>query len=172
MVSNFDIIEMGRRIKQCRSKLKMTQEDLGNALNYTRQKISSMEKGESEPTITDIYRMSKLFGCDVGYLMTEYDCKSRSTADVHQKTGLSEQAITELETRSVLYPDTLHGLNRIIEFNRGDIVDLLTSYLEFDFNQDVDTGTAVIKGQALENMYLMEICSELKAMKQKQYGGK
>ena len=172
MMNNFDIVEMGRRIKQCRSELKMTQEDLGNALGYTRQKISSMEKGESEPTIADIHRMSKLFGCDVGYLMTEYACKSRNAADVHQKTGLSEQAITELETRSVLYPDTLLGLNQIIEFNRGDIIDLIASYLQFDFKRDIDTGTAIIKGQALENMYLMEICAELKAMKQKQNGGK
>lgn len=172
MTDNFDIIEMGRRIKQCRSDLKMTQEDLGNVLNYTRQKISSMEKGESEPTILDIHRMSKLFGCDIGYLMTEYPCMTRSVADVHQKTGLSENAVVELETRSALYPDSLQGLNRIIEFNRGDIIDLLNSYLQFDFNQDVDTGAAIIKGQALENMYLMEICSELKAMKQKQYGGK
>lgn len=170
-MNNIDIVEVGRRIKQCRAELKMTQEQLGNALHYSRQKISSMEKGESEPTISDIYRLSKLFGCDVGYLLTEYTCKTRIAADVHKKTGLSEQAIIELETRSALYPDTIQGLNRIIEFNRGDLVDLIASYLQFDFKTDIDTGTAVVKGQTLENLYLMEICAELKAMKQRN-GGK
>lgn len=164
--------EIGERMRRLRKEYGYTLEQVAEACGVQQyQTVSKWESGNTVPAMKQLLNLCNLYCCDIGYLLGEYDCKTRHATDIQASTGLSEKSIQELKTRAVLYPETTKALNAIIEFNRGDIIDLVSSFLLFDFADDVDTGTGIIKGQALENMYLMEICAELKAMKQRN-GGK
>ena len=89
--------EIGKRIYEERGKAGYTQEELANEIGTTRQSISKWEKGEGlGPTVFDIARLCNVFNCDFGYLVGEYECKTRVSTDICFETGLSEKAIDAL----------------------------------------------------------------------------
>ena len=55
-------MELGQRLKGCRAKAEMTQEELAEKLYVSRQTISSWENGKSYPDIHSLLMMSDLFG--------------------------------------------------------------------------------------------------------------
>jgi len=58
--------------------------------------LGRWEKGAAKPELDDLVSLCKVFGCEIGYLLGEHDCKTRSTTDIQAETGLSEGAIAEL----------------------------------------------------------------------------
>lgn len=54
------------------------------------------EHGDDIPTLDAIERMSRLFDCDIGYLLADYDERHHVTADICRVTGLSERAVERL----------------------------------------------------------------------------
>lgn len=52
-------------IKKLRKKNKMSQEELADRLNCTRQTISNYERGVSQPDIDSIKRIAEIFNCDI-----------------------------------------------------------------------------------------------------------
>jgi len=92
---------VGVRIKAERRSLKLSQDDFveryGKELGISsRTTLYKWEKGEGEPSAWTILKLSNIFGCDPGYLIGEYDCRTRTATDIKAKTGLSEMAITLL----------------------------------------------------------------------------
>lgn len=89
---------IGERIRKCRTDLKMSQNELAKRINRGRRAIVSWENGTEKkcPPIEALMEMCKVFNCEIGYLVGEYDCKTHALTDVHEKTGLSEAAIFEL----------------------------------------------------------------------------
>ena len=89
---------IGERIRKCRTDLKMSQNELAKRINRGRRAIVSWENGTEKkcPPIEALMEMCKVFDCEIGYLVGEYDCKTHALTDVHEKTGLSEAAIFEL----------------------------------------------------------------------------
>lgn len=173
MVNNFDMIEMGRRIKQCRSELKMTQEDLGNALNYTRQKISSMEKGESEATIDDIRRMAKVFKCDIGYLVGEYSEKTRQITDVVSETGLTGEAANELRiAKQQNCYFVIRALNEMLCYDNLRLLDLIGQYVMMDEHETVELndGERIDKGVLYSRKIEQEMVKLRSGVQQKERG--
>ena len=99
----YNIKKIGERIHKLRKeKPNMTMEELASAVGgITRQTVSKWEKGEGEITINDLVKLCKIFNCDMGYLLCEYEeCKTRDLQFVHDITGLSENAITTLNSWS------------------------------------------------------------------------
>ena len=47
----------------------MTQTDIAKILNVSKMAISHWEKGHSEPSITQLKQMAKLFGVSIDYLV-------------------------------------------------------------------------------------------------------
>ena len=45
------------------------------------------------PQFEDMLKMCEVFDCELGYLLGEFDCKTREATDIQAKTGLSEKAI-------------------------------------------------------------------------------
>lgn len=92
----YNILKIGKRIRQQRKeKLNITMEELASAVGgITRQTVSKWEKGEGEITVNDLIKLCKIFNCDMGFLLCEYDvCKTRDLQYIHDVTGLSEAAI-------------------------------------------------------------------------------
>jgi len=52
---------MKNRLKVLRAERDLTQADLANELNVSRQTINAIEKGKFDPSLTLAFKMSKLF---------------------------------------------------------------------------------------------------------------
>lgn len=96
-MDNIKII--GERIKNERNREnhKLTLDELAAKINVTRQTISKWEQGKGGgPTVWDLQRMCDIFDCDYGYLIGDYECRTRIATDISDETGLSDQAVTNL----------------------------------------------------------------------------
>lgn len=60
---------MGQRIAECRKKLSLSQEGLGEKMGVSRQAISKWESDSAIPDIDKLIALSKLFGVSVGWLL-------------------------------------------------------------------------------------------------------
>lgn len=96
-MDNISIV--GERIKKERNRdnHKLTLDELAAQINVARQTISKWEQGKGVgPTVLDLQRMCDVFGCDYGYLIGDYECRTRKATDIRDETGLSELAIDNL----------------------------------------------------------------------------
>lgn len=100
---NYDRKTIGQRIKACRKEAGFkNQDDFGFALKndgengYDRKTISKWESGANVPQLDVLLDMCGLFNCELGYLLGEYDQKTRAATDIHQETGLDEAVIDKL----------------------------------------------------------------------------
>lgn len=104
------------RITEERTALGLTKEGLAERLNVNRNTITSWERKDSKgryPPLEDLARMCDLFNCELGYLLGEYDCKTRAATDIQSETGLSERAIDRLREeaqKSEIFRGTLSEL--------------------------------------------------------------
>ena len=53
---------MKNKLKELRSENGLTQEDLANELNVSRQTINAIEKGKFDPSLPLAFKMARLFG--------------------------------------------------------------------------------------------------------------
>lgn len=96
-------IEIGKRIAAERRKARMTQSELADRLekeNGGRPKqstISMWEHGNSFPdSIETVFSLSRIFGCDCGYLLCDYDERTHDASGICDATGLSEETVNTL----------------------------------------------------------------------------
>ena len=63
------MVLFGKRLKELRKKSKMTQQELGNAINVTKVSICCYEKGTRVPSLETLIDISNLFKVDLDYLI-------------------------------------------------------------------------------------------------------
>ena len=61
----FNTQTFGLKLAQLRKNADMTQSDLGDRLNVTRQAVSKYETGDSFPDVTILVTMAEVFGVSV-----------------------------------------------------------------------------------------------------------
>lgn len=120
----YNLSVIGERIKLERKAADLSQDKLGEKLNYKRQTIAKWEKGDSFPELADLLKLCNLFGCELGYLLGEYDCKTREVTDVQKITGLSEQAILNLAASA---SDQKASINKTLAESSNDRLRLLAT---------------------------------------------
>ena len=92
----------GNRIRNLRNEKKMSQSKFIDFLRERgtpigRNKLIKIEYGEGDTIDLDLLSaMCDILDCDRGYLLCEYDERTRDRHDVHELTGLSEDAINDL----------------------------------------------------------------------------
>ena len=114
----YDCKKIGKRIKNERKKLGFTQSEFAEKLGYgvnSRQSIAKWESGEKMPDLNLLLNMCDMFGCELGYLLCEFDCKTRTATDIKKETGLSEKSIEKLHNFNLSAPMFMNILNYIIE---------------------------------------------------------
>lgn len=94
---NYNWGAIGKRIKKARKELSLSQEDLSGIIFVSRQLLSKWERALSCPTLDDLLKLCNVFNCELGYLLCEFDNKTREETDIHKVTGLSEKAIRRLK---------------------------------------------------------------------------
>ncbi len=96
-------LELGAKIKEERLQLGDTLDKFAEKIMISRQTLAKWENGLGNgPTVNDLLRMCKLFHCDFGYLVGEYSCKRREASDIQAETGLSEEAIKQLQHQKAI----------------------------------------------------------------------
>lgn len=61
---------LGERIRKRRQVMKLTQQELGQALNLTSQHISAIEQDKRTPSLSSLIKMAQELGVSVDYLLT------------------------------------------------------------------------------------------------------
>lgn len=88
-------VAVGRRIRFLRAKLGLDQAELGKLIeNRSGGAIGAWERGEKSPNLCALVRLAEVFDVSTDYLLTGHRI---SDASVCEKTGLSQQAIDDLE---------------------------------------------------------------------------
>ena len=67
-------IGLGKRVRERRQVLEITQEHLAKALGVTPQHISLMEQEKSAPSLTLLPRLAEELGVSVDYLVSGKEC--------------------------------------------------------------------------------------------------
>ena len=60
---------MNNRIKQFRLKNKLTQQQLADLMDVTRQAVTRWESGTVEPSTENLISLAQIFGCSVDELI-------------------------------------------------------------------------------------------------------
>lgn len=62
---------MKNRLKVLRAEKDMTQADLANSLEVSRQTVNAIEKGKFDPSLPLAFKMAKLFGMPIEEIFME-----------------------------------------------------------------------------------------------------
>ena len=95
MIYNFK--KIGNRLRTERKKAGFkNMESLGEHIGASRQTIAKWESGKELPPLEVLCTMCDLYKCELGYLLCEYDYKTRKKTDIALETGLGQEAIDSL----------------------------------------------------------------------------
>ena len=61
--------KFSERLKELRKGLYMTQDDVANIVGLSKSSINMYERGEREPSIETLCKLSELFGVSIDYLL-------------------------------------------------------------------------------------------------------
>ena len=122
----YNYSEIGERIRCERKKLGYNQEEFISKLeiNIGRNTLSKIENGNLPPqkfTMPLLIAMCKLFKCDIGYLLGEYDASTRNDKIIQEEIGLSGKSISNIKinmfnsiTKKPVYNPFVSELNDLL----------------------------------------------------------
>ena len=179
MNNKYDFKQIGKRIREERTnaqnatgrKKVMTQSDLANEIGVSRQTIAKWEHGEIDQLLMgDLLKLCNLFGCELGYILGEYNCRTRISTDIQEETGLSEQAVNFLKEQK-LY--RCSAIDKIITYDGGIIIRLIYDHLFYKANDvEIEVGNnTTINKKNLADVFLLQIISELRTLRKIISGG-
>lgn len=170
MTNKFTVL--GARLKEARKAMGYSQEYVAEACQIQQyQTISKWESGNTTPSLEKLLLLCELYGCELGYFIGEYDCKTRKNTDIQAETGLSEAAINQLRADNTFKSSRIQALNALIEFDNGNIIQDVYSFLFHKYDRQIEAGNIVINGNNIADVFLLEIIGELQALRKKINGG-
>ena len=94
----YDGEEIGKNIFCKRTKLKISQVELGKKIGTVGKQISNYEKGKTIPPIDVLLKLCDVFQCDLGYLLGESDYSEGTKLEtaIVESTGLSMEALNSI----------------------------------------------------------------------------
>lgn len=135
--------KIGERVRQEREAAGMTMEALAAEIGTTRQTISRWERGDGvEITLNMLVRLCNIFNCEMGYLLCEYDCKTRVATDIQHETGLDENVIQYLKMEQKA---SINNPNFPVPFAVSIINCLIGEYISATDEQQTNTVLFAIK---------------------------
>lgn len=172
---------LAERLKQARKETGYSLEKVAELCNVQQyQTVSKWENGKAMPSLEKLLALCNIYKCELGYLLGEYDCKTRTATDIHKEIGLSEVAISRLSSVSAvpgmrLYPqatsDRQTALNAVLEFNESVILELIHEYLYRDEEAvDLKDGR-ILSPETIIEAYMLDINAELKFLRKQIKGG-
>lgn len=80
-----------KRLKQLREANQMTQGQLGDLINTTRQSISNYEIGKREPDYVTLEALADIFNVDMNYLLGKTDKTTYIPSSSHRQLSKNEE---------------------------------------------------------------------------------
>lgn len=128
---------IGRRIKDRRKELKMTQTELADKINggvmgdtAPHSQISQWEQGKKIPETDALIRLCNALECDIDYLLGAIETPRKATHDVAKQTGLKIKAVDWLLKNKVENPHLVSALNEFFEYD-GIADDFFTAVFDY-----------------------------------------
>ncbi|MEZ3445339.1 MAG: helix-turn-helix domain-containing protein [Lachnospiraceae bacterium] len=92
--------KIGKTILDERTKLKLSQMELGKKIGIIGKQISNYEKGKLRPPIDVMLNLCNVFQCELGYLLGEPDYSEGTKLEtaITTTTGLSANALNNIRT--------------------------------------------------------------------------
>lgn len=148
-------VEIGQRIREERRKQNLTQDEFKDKIFISsRQTIARWESGRVLPSMADFLAMCILFDCDMGYLLCEHDCKTRTATDIQAETGLSESAIVNLQEAHKKHMFfVLLAIDKLLNDNALYSLDIIGRYLSIGDNITIER----IDGQQIKEKTLLAL---------------
>ena len=94
---------LGRRIAQLRKEQNMTQQELANILEVSREAVSMWEIGLRQPNLDTLQKLADFFGCSVDYLLGRTSqCTSntnpigRRIAQLRKKRNITQEELANI----------------------------------------------------------------------------
>jgi len=85
----------GERIAQLRTKLNLSQEDLANKLNVSRQAVYKWETGLAFPTRDNLIELAKIFDVSLDYLISGEESKSENKEENSETKEIVKETVKE-----------------------------------------------------------------------------
>lgn len=82
--------------KRARKKGGYTQKSFSEEFNISIETVKNWEQGRNVPEIETLEKLCNFFHCDIDYLLGNMECETHDKQFIHDKTGLSENAINKL----------------------------------------------------------------------------
>lgn len=89
-------MSIGEKIARLRRKVNLTQEQLADALNVTRQSVSRWESGEAYPDINKIAKLADILETNCDYLLREDSNEEGEKVKIVAETSTVENYINRL----------------------------------------------------------------------------
>lgn len=126
----FNVITFGKALSKLRKKADMTQSEVADKLNLTRQAISKYERGESFPDISVLVMISEMFGLTVDKLISYGDPTAGETSILENIAKGNDNIIAEniddiVNLAPILKPSILTKLSEKFQDQGIDISDIL-----------------------------------------------
>ena len=93
-----DMIEIGKRIKDIRTKLQITHKEIYEKCGISSGSLSMIENGKRIPTIAVIYKIASILDCSVDWLITGHspnkefiDNDEKKLLDLYQSLNTKDQ---------------------------------------------------------------------------------
>ena len=96
-------MELGKKIKQLRKFSGMTQEQLAEKLNISRQALSKWENGTSMPDVESVVRISMLFQISLEELLLKEESKTQITLEDLTQINLHNRRMNLLLSSGILF---------------------------------------------------------------------
>lgn len=171
---------LAERLKQARKEAGYSLEKVAELCSVQQyQTVSKWENGRAMPSLEKLLVLCNIYRCELGYLLGEYDCKTRTTTDIQRKTGLSERTINMLaplcEGKSMRMFSSEQkkwqkAIDAIFKIERYNILELIYDYLFMD-DKPIELKDGGTLPEALKDAgYLLEVATALKELR-KGFGG-
>jgi len=129
-------MEIGKRIIELRKKENMTQEQLANRLDVTRQTISNWESNITNPDINQALELSKVFKVNINDLLNEkIEIECKKTASILNSL-VGQECFLDIDDEDEEY--------RIDSLHKCKIISIDENYLKFQFSHGKETITKLM----------------------------
>ena len=91
--------QIGKIIFTERTKLGISQTELGKKINLVGKQISNYENGKTIPPIEIMFKLCDVFNCELGYLLNEpsYSNGTKLETAIINKTGLTSESLAVIK---------------------------------------------------------------------------
>ena len=107
----------------------ISQREFASELNISHSRVSLIEKGKTEMTLTELHAYQNLTGYSYDYFMGKAECKDADNDKINKRIGLDDKAITVMEQHRKDNSYILKTLNFLLASNKfWEFIDTLTEY--------------------------------------------